>query len=244
MAWWEYVLNIDTLAVLVIIIAVLYFLFTTKRRKKRIDLRSWRGIPESVQKSLSRKRSEFDSKRESGTGFWDQSSRPKKSRKLYKHEERCRKIFQEIFGRKFPSEKPDWLKNPIRKGKNLELDGVCYDIPTPLGRGLAFEYDGVQHSRYTKRFHRSKSEFKYQVKKDEWKNRRCKEERVLLIRIPHWVAYEDLERYIVQELHRNQILPSSYSGRYREMATTAGDHSPSRSSYSSEPGSFLQGLYR
>jgi len=83
-----------------------------------------------------------------------------------------------------------------------------------MGRGLAFEYDGVQHSKYNRHFHGTdKRQFIYQVKRDDWKNLRCKEEGVLLIRIPHFVAYQDLERYIGGKLRRHNLkstsLPSS-----------------------------------
>lgn len=76
-----------------------------------------------------------------------------------------------------------------------------------MGVGLAFEYDGAQHAKYSpNHFHRNGvNEFVYQVKKDEWKDMRCKQKGVLLIRIPHFVAYEDLERYIKSELNRKNV---------------------------------------
>lgn len=124
--------------------------------------------------------------------------------RVNKHEERCRTIFEEIFGREFRSIRPDWLKNPITK-RNLELDGFCESIKTPIGRGLAFEYDGEQHSRYIpgSHFHRKgPMEFVYQAKKDSWKDMTCKNRGVLLIRIPSFVHFDDLERYIKQELRK------------------------------------------
>lgn len=125
-----------------------------------------------------------------------------KKRKLNKAEERCREIFQEIFQTQFKSVRPGWLKNPTTN-KNLELDGYCPHIDTPIGQGLAFEYDGVQHSQYNKHFHKGgPEEFVYQTKKDSWKDLRCEQEGVLLIRIPHFVAFQDLERYIKQKLKR------------------------------------------
>ncbi|HMP28196.1 MAG TPA: hypothetical protein PKD85_01265, partial [Saprospiraceae bacterium] len=125
-----------------------------------------------------------------------------KSPKKNKSEERCREIFENIFQSKFKSVRPDWLKNPVTN-KNLELDGYCPHIKTPLGQGLAFEYDGVQHSQYNKHFHRGgPQEFVYQTKKDSWKDLTCEQNGVLLIRIPHFVAFQDLERYIRRKLER------------------------------------------
>lgn len=130
----------------------------------------------------------------------------KKPKKKHKHEERCREIFESIFGTKFKSIRPGWLKNPVTNA-NLELDGFAPDIKTPIGRGLAFEYDGAQHSKYIPRFHnKGPEDFIYQTKKDSWKDLRCKQEGVLLVRIPHFVAYQDLERYITQKLKRMGML--------------------------------------
>lgn len=127
----------------------------------------------------------------------------KKQKRVNKHEEECRRIFEEIFRKEFNSVRPGWLKNPVTN-RNLELDGFCENIKTPLGKGLAFEYDGEQHSRYIpgSHFHRNPSEFVYQVKKDSWKDMACKKKGVLLIRIPSFVPWGDLERYIKQELRK------------------------------------------
>jgi hypothetical protein len=127
--------------------------------------------------------------------------------KFNKHEERCREIFQDIFDVEFKTIRPKWLENPATK-KPLELDGYNPDIMTPLGRGLAFEYDGVQHAKYTPRFHQKEMDFAYQLKKDSWKDAVCRKRRLMLIRIPNFVAYHDLERYIKQSLRRNGM------GRY------------------------------
>ncbi len=132
--------------------------------------------------------------------------RKKKAPRVYKHQERCRVIFQDVFGVAFKSVRPNWLKHPPTK-KNLELDGFNQNIKTPLGRGLAFEYDGDQHSRYIPRFHpNGPQDFVYQRKKDAWKTLRCIENGILLIRIPSFVHYTDLERYIKQELRKKGML--------------------------------------
>ena len=128
----------------------------------------------------------------------------KKKKKHNKHEERCREIFAGIFRCRFKTCRPSWLKNPLT-GKNLELDGYNPTIRTPLGLGLAFEYDGAQHSRFTPHFHRSTSDFVNQVKRDTWKDKRCREMGVLLIRIPHFIEYANLEKYIRERLIRERI---------------------------------------
>jgi len=133
--------------------------------------------------------------------------KPKQPRKKNQHEERCREIFQDIFGVKFKSCRPDWLENPVTN-RCLELDGFNENIRTRIGKGLAFEYDGAQHSRYTPHFQSHPDEFIYQTKKDSWKDLRCKQEGILLIRIPSFVDFQDLERYIKQKIRREGL------GRY------------------------------
>lgn len=132
-------------------------------------------------------------------------SEEKQAKKKYKSEERCREIFEGLFDKEFASIRPDWLKSP-QTGMNLELDGYCPDIKTPLGMGLAFEYDGQQHARYTPRFHDSPKSFVNQCKRDIWKDKKCKERGVLVIRIPHTVLYQDLDMYIVKELGRYHLI--------------------------------------
>ena len=115
------------------------------------------------------------------------------------YEEKCRKIFQELFKKEFKSVRPDWLKN-LWTYQNLELDGYNHDVLTPKGKGLAFEYDGVQHSRFTPLFHSCVGDFEYQVMKDSLKDEMCRDEGVLLIRIPHYVCYWHLKPFIIGKL--------------------------------------------
>lgn len=183
----RFIFHIETLFFIGIILVVVYFWVTTRNVKKGFSKvkKITNGLFKVPNKLIA-----------------------KKKKKKNKHEERCREIFEGIFGCKFKSVRPDWLLNPAT-GKNLELDGFNPNIKTPIGKGLAFEYDGSQHSKYNKHFHKNgPDEFAYQVKKDTWKDIRCKEEGILLIRIPHFVAYQDLERYIRQKLSNKNVSPN------------------------------------
>ena len=115
------------------------------------------------------------------------------------YEEKCRKIFQELFKKEFKKVRPDWLKN-LWTYQNLELDGYNPDVLTPKGKGLAFEYDGAQHSRFTPLFHSCAEDFEYQVMKDSLKDEMCRDEGVLLIRIPHYIPYWELNPFIIGRL--------------------------------------------
>lgn len=116
-----------------------------------------------------------------------------------KNESRCREILEKIYpGMKFPTVRPDWLKNP-NTNRNLELDMYCHKLK------LACEYDGEQHIRKTK-FHRTQKEVVSQFRRDEYKQQRCKDLGITLIRVPHWVKPVEFEYFIRDLLKRAKKL--------------------------------------
>lgn len=121
----------------------------------------------------------------------------KKRRIQKKNEQRCREVLERIYQAPFSACRPSFLKSPWT-GRNLELD--CYNP----NMKLAAEYDGQQHYKYTPYFHR-KGEYQFheQVKRDKWKEQKCKELGITLIRIPYTVKYRDLERFIKKELKKH-----------------------------------------
>ena len=234
---WKYFFNTEVLAFILIMIVVVYVYFSSQKQKKKYK---FLGLGEDGWgNSFRGKNNEQDEFKSSLSDWWktygygySPKQKPKRKPKFNKHEERCREIFEKIYGQKFKTIRPGWLKNPVTN-KNLELDGYCSKIITPIGKGLAFEYDGKQHSVYNKHFHRSGTdEFKYQIKKDEWKNLKCKEYKVVLIRIPHFVAYEDLERYIVNTLKNKGVHPSNMN--YTHTQNYTQNHSPKSNSTHSQ----------
>jgi hypothetical protein len=129
--------------------------------------------------------------------------------KYNRHEEECRRIFQKIFRKSFVSIRPRFLSNPAT-GEPLEFDGWCPSQITPIGTGLAFEYDGRQHREYVPFFHRNDpNRFEYQKATDAWKNRVCWEKKIMLIRIPDYIPYDSLEKFIRSELHKKGFRFSS-----------------------------------
>lgn len=143
-----------------------------------------------------------------GFGMFTTANRAKskvKKRATSKMEEKARVIFEEYFGVKFRPSRPNWLKNPTT-GKNLELDGFNQYIRTPIGKGVAFEYDGQQHAKYTPHYHKSGEEFVYQCAKDDWKDVTCRTRGVLLVRIPHYILEDDLKNFIVGKLQRAGVV--------------------------------------
>ena len=104
-------------------------------------------------------------------------------------EEKCREIFEEELGCKFPQEWPEWLVNPSKN--RLQLDGYCKEL------SLAFEYDGEFH--YSKHYKSNESDFLLQQLNDKYKTAKCKEHNVKLIRIPFWEK-KNLKSFIEERL--------------------------------------------
>jgi len=115
----------------------------------------------------------------------------------------CRKYFETIFKKDFPKMKPKWLINP--SGQRMELDGYCRELK------LAFEYQGEQHYKENKFFHKTGS-FKQQLIYDDRKKELCKRNAVTLIEVPYSIEYEFLGDYIVEQCKKNKVVvPSSLS---------------------------------
>ena len=106
-------------------------------------------------------------------------------------------------GCKFPSVRPDFLKNP-ETDCNLELDGYNENLK------LSFEYNGIQHYKFHKRFHKNDEEaFKKQRERDEFKYKRCIEMGITLISVPYtFNCYNpgELEIFIKDQLFQNEFI--------------------------------------
>jgi hypothetical protein len=94
---------------------------------------------------------------------------------IYRNEEECRDIIQDMLGLEFKKIRPKWLRG-------LELDGYNEQL------NLAFEYNGEQHYNYNPHFHRKGvKQFIHQICRDKVKRKLCKKNDVDLIIIPYHV---------------------------------------------------------
>lgn len=118
-----------------------------------------------------------------------------------KGEAQCRQVLQSLFNKPFPSQRPDFLRNPVTGGNfNLELD--CYNSELRL----AVEYNGVQHYKFTPYFHRSKDHFLNQKYRDDMKRRICKDNRIVLIEVPYTVKHDQIRQFLINELRNHGYL--------------------------------------
>ena len=84
----------------------------------------------------------------------------------------CRYLFQYFTEQPFPKCRPHFLGG-------LELDGYC------AKHEIAFEYNGVQHYKYTSSFHKSYHDFERQQERDYRKKDLCQRYGLVLMTIPY-----------------------------------------------------------
>jgi hypothetical protein len=107
----------------------------------------------------------------------------------------CRRVLEDIFKRPFPKCRPNFLKNQVTGGKyNLELDCFNEDLR------LAVEYDGIAHHKYVPYFHRNYEAFETQKYRDFMKDTLCKDNNIILIRVPYTVKQSEIEKFLIKKL--------------------------------------------
>jgi hypothetical protein len=112
-----------------------------------------------------------------------------------KGEVECRRVMQKIFDKPFYKSRPRFLNNPVTFGtNNLELD--CYNEELKI----AVEYDGAQHFKFIPYFHKTQEAFMNQRYRDYMKDQMCKENGIILIRVPYTVKIPQIEGYIIDKL--------------------------------------------
>lgn len=161
----------------ILLITILIILIVRAYRKETIEKEVEAPAPRYKKKSGNRR---------------GRSSNPKRSR-----EEKCREILQSIYHDQFPSVRPSFLKNP-KTGRNLELDGYNDRLK------VAFEYNGRQHYEFPNTFHKTKEDFDKQVKRDIFKERKCKEHGINLISIPYYIEDDQLYDFIRRKTKRKR----------------------------------------
>jgi len=118
------------------------------------------------------------------------------------YEDRCRNFLESVFEVPFTKCRPDFLKNPLTQ-KKMELDGFNPSIPTSIGIGLAFEYNGPQHYLFTPKFHKTVEDFEEQLVRDKHKRQICKEKGIMLLTIPYTVT--NVEEYLLKKLYEKDL---------------------------------------
>jgi hypothetical protein len=96
--------------------------------------------------------------------------------------------------------------------EKLELDGYCEDLK------IAFEYDGEQHFKEVKLFHRDGKTFEDGQKRDLRKGELCKKNNILLIRVPYYIKFDKIQEFIRVELNKNSVtITDHYDKNFKEF---------------------------
>jgi hypothetical protein len=114
-------------------------------------------------------------------------------------ENKVREIFEILTNKKFPSVRPQWLKNPNSNSNGImQLDGYCEELQ------LAFEYDGEFHFVPYWGTNTTSSLMATQVR-DQIKDELCATFGITLIRIPY-TQKKNLKEFIKNKLIEIGIL--------------------------------------
>ena len=128
-------------------------------------------------------------------------NKKKKPTKKSKGETECKRVLESIFGKPFVSVRPNFLKNrAIQSHHNLELD--CFNQEL----GIAIEYNGQQHYKFTPFFHKNKEAFQNQQYRDYIKKDLCKKNNIILIEVPYTVPFNKIEHYLIDKLKHYNII--------------------------------------
>ena len=135
----------------------------------------------------------------------DRNSKMGESSQVSKGERECRRVLEEYYKKSFPSVRPSWMKNPVT-GRNLELD--CFNEEL----GIAVEYNGQQHYKYSPKFHRySRVNFHCQLYRDRETIRLTKKKGIVLIVVPYTVPFDEIKTFILTRLDETRTVAAPHS---------------------------------
>jgi hypothetical protein len=106
----------------------------------------------------------------------------------------CRAMLETMIGVRFSKVRPSWLRS--KHGKRMELDGYAACL------GLAFEFQGEQHYRFSPFFHENERRFAERQKYDQWKRHLCQRKGITFVEIPYHVPRQRLQWYLLDQLDR------------------------------------------
>lgn len=103
---------------------------------------------------------------------------------------------ESMFNRPFFKIRPEFLKNE-HTGKNLEIDLYNHELR------LAVEIQGIQHYKFSPRFHLSETQFIEQKQRDNMKKLKCTQFGIKLIEVPYNIKEKDVRNFLKKELNKH-----------------------------------------
>ena len=101
---------------------------------------------------------------------------------------------EDMFQRPFYKIRPDFLKNEST-GRNLEIDLFNKEMM------LAVEIQGVQHYKFSPKFHLTEKHFHEQQQRDQMKAHKCRQNGIRLIEIPYHVKESEIRSFLMKKLN-------------------------------------------
>lgn len=106
---------------------------------------------------------------------------------------------ENLFRKSFYKIRPNFLKNN-KTGRNLEIDLFNKEL------NLAVEIQGIQHYKFTPKFHLSEKHFIEQKQRDYMKKERCQQYGIKLIEIPYYIKEKDLQSFLIKRLQEERLI--------------------------------------
>jgi hypothetical protein len=127
----------------------------------------------------------------------------------------ARLVIESITKKSFPKLRPKWLLN--EDGSRLELDGFNEEL------NIAFEYNGIQHYQFNKRFHSNTNSLEKRVRDDFQKQLLCEKNGVFLIVVKYDIPKEAIFQYVFAQLsshpYSEEIIKNSTEIDFRDLNT-------------------------
>jgi hypothetical protein len=107
----------------------------------------------------------------------------------------ARLILEHITQKTFPKKRPIWLVS--ESGSRLELDGFNEET------NIAFEYNGIQHYQFNKRFHNGANNLEKRIADDTQKQNLCEKNGVFLIIVKYDIPKELIFQFVLSQLRKH-----------------------------------------
>ncbi len=120
------------------------------------------------------------------TKYWCPNCSQSLSEKIFRH------VLEKVFNNKFPSCRPKWLKG--NKNYTLQIDGYNKELK------FGFEYQGVQHFKFVRYFHKTQENFKRRKLNDKIKRDILYSRNIFMLYPTYKLEKENYFKYIKEKI--------------------------------------------
>jgi len=106
---------------------------------------------------------------------------------------------EDIYQQPFWKVRPNFLKNPLT-GHNLEIDLFNKNL------GFGVEVQGIQHYKFTPKYHLTEKHFTDQKQRDRMKAHKCQQIGIKIIEVPYHIKERDVKNFLMKRLREERLL--------------------------------------